>query len=102
MTEKFKILAKYIKDISSETADIETYIYVKENISKYEELITHVEDRPGHDSRYAIDASKIANKLNWSPAETFNTGIKKTVEWYLENINWCNQIVKNNNQSKSW
>lgn len=69
------------------------------NIAKYEELITHVEDRPGHDNRYAIDASKIANELNWSPAETFNTGIKKTIEWYLENINWCNQIIKNNNQS---
>ena len=69
------------------------------NIAKYEELITHVEDRPGHDSRYAIDASKIVNELNWSPEETFNTGIKKTVEWYLENMNWCNQIIKNNNQS---
>ena len=69
------------------------------NIDKYEELITHVEDRPGHDSRYAIDASKIANELNWRPAETFNTGIKKTIEWYLENINWSNQIIKNNNNS---
>ena len=70
------------------------------NIAKYEELITHVEDRPGHDSRYAIDASKIANELNWSPAESFNTGINKTIKWYLENINWCNQIIKNNNRSK--
>ena len=69
------------------------------NIAKYEELIAHVEDRPGHDSRYAIDASKIAYELNWSPAETFDTGIKKTIEWYVENINWCNQIIKNNNQS---
>ena len=69
------------------------------NIDKYEELITHVEDRPGHDSRYAIDASKIANELNWRPEETFNTGIKKTIEWYLENIDWSNQIIKNNNKS---
>jgi dTDP-glucose 4,6-dehydratase len=69
------------------------------NIDKYEELITHVEDRPGHDRRYAIDASKIANELNWRPAETFNSGIKKTIEWYLENINWSNQIIKNNNKS---
>ena len=69
------------------------------NIARYEELITHVEDRPGHDSRYAIDASKIASELNWSPAETFNTGIKKTIEWYLENSNWCNQIKKNNDQT---
>ena len=65
------------------------------NISKYEELITHVNDRPGHDTRYAIDASKIANELNWNPSETFNTGIKKTIEWYLENIKWCNQITSN-------
>jgi len=65
------------------------------NISKYEELITHVNDRPGHDTRYAIDASKIANELNWNPSETFNTGIKKTIKWYLENIKWCNQIISN-------
>jgi dTDP-glucose 4,6-dehydratase len=65
------------------------------NISKYGELITHVNDRPGHDTRYAIDASKIANELNWNPSETFNTGIKKTIEWYLENIKWCNQITSN-------
>ena len=65
------------------------------NISKYEELITHVNDRPGHDTRYAIDASKIANELNWNPGETFNTGIKKTIKWYLENIKWCNQIISN-------
>jgi dTDP-glucose 4,6-dehydratase len=57
-----------------------------QGIRYYEELITHVEDRAGHDVRYAIDATKIANELNWTPVETFATGIKKTIEWYLKNI----------------
>ena len=56
-----------------------------ENIRKYEELITFVKDRPGHDYRYAIDASKIYNELGWTPNEIFETGIKKTVEWYIAN-----------------
>lgn len=56
----------------------------------YRDLITHVADRPGHDLRYAIDASKIARDLNWQPKETFESGIKKTVLWYLDNQNWWN------------
>ncbi|MDC3384083.1 dTDP-glucose 4,6-dehydratase [Gammaproteobacteria bacterium] len=61
------------------------------NIS-YSSLIRHVADRPGHDERYAIDATKIANELNWVPSETFETGIRKTVKWYLENMDWSNLI----------
>jgi len=61
-------------------------------IDKYEQLITYVGDRAGHDIRYAIDATKIADKLNWTPDETFATGIKKTVEWYLDNKNWCGNV----------
>lgn len=61
-------------------------------ITKYEQLITFVDDRVGHDLRYAIDANKITNELNWRPNETFATGIKKTVEWYLENTVWCNRV----------
>jgi dTDP-glucose 4,6-dehydratase len=61
-------------------------------ITKYEQLITYVGDRAGHDVRYAIDATKISNELNWTPDETFATGIKKTVEWYLENTIWCNRV----------
>ena len=57
-----------------------------EGIRQYEELITYVEDRAGHDVRYAIDATKISNELNWTPDETFTSGIKKTIEWYLKNI----------------
>jgi len=62
------------------------------NGESYAELITHVNDRPGHDYRYAIDASKIKNDLVWSPKETFETGIRKTVQWYLENENWWRRI----------
>ena len=58
----------------------------------YETLITFVKDRPGHDLRYAIDASKIKNDLDWVPKETFETGIRKTVEWYLNNLDWCHRV----------
>ena len=71
-----------------------------DGISKYKELIKYVEDRSGHDVRYAIDASKISDKLNWMPSETFETGIKKTVEWYLKNTAWCNRIKNLNYQGE--
>ena len=56
------------------------------DIGKYEELITFVADRPGHDRRYGMDISKINNELGWFPQETFETGIKKTVKWYIETL----------------
>ena len=59
---------------------------------KYETLITFVKDRPGHDLRYAIDAAKIEKELGWMPQETFETGIRKTVEWYLNNLDWCRRV----------
>jgi dTDP-glucose 4,6-dehydratase len=62
------------------------------NIVKYQQLITYVDDRSGHDIRYAVDATKISNELNWIPNETFETGIKKTVQWYLDNITWCEHV----------
>ena len=62
------------------------------NAQPYESLITFVKDRPGHDLRYAIDASKIGNELGWKPEETFETGIRKTVEWYLNNLDWCHRV----------
>ncbi|MDD5214325.1 MAG: dTDP-glucose 4,6-dehydratase [Methylococcales bacterium] len=62
------------------------------NVARYVDLITYVTDRPGHDLRYAIDASKIASELGWTPNETFETGLRKTVQWYLENLAWCQQI----------
>ncbi|UXI51512.1 dTDP-glucose 4,6-dehydratase [Acinetobacter variabilis] len=65
----------------------------------YESLITFVKDRPGHDLRYAIDATKIQNELGWTPAETFETGIRKTVEWYLNNQEWVAHIQSGEYQS---
>lgn len=62
-------------------------------INSYHDLITLVKDRPGHDRRYAIDATKIGTELNWRPIETFETGIQKTVEWYLSNQAWVKQVV---------
>lgn len=59
----------------------------------YAEQITFVTDRPGHDRRYAIDASKLERELGWKPAETFETGIRKTVEWYLQNLEWVNNVT---------
>lgn len=58
----------------------------------HEQLITYVADRPGHDERYAIDADKIDNDLGWLPLETFETGMKKTIQWYLDNKKWCQHI----------
>jgi dTDP-glucose 4,6-dehydratase len=58
----------------------------------YARLITHVKDRPGHDRRYAIDARKVERELGWRPAETFETGIRKTVQWYLDHAGWVAQV----------
>ena len=62
------------------------------NIS-YHELITYVDDRPGHDLRYAIDAKKIKEELGWVPHESFESGLRKTIQWYLNNLAWCNSIL---------
>ena len=62
-------------------------------VESYESLITYVKDRPGHDVRYAIDATKIARELNWTPEETFESGIRKTVEWYLNNQQWWQRVL---------
>lgn len=64
-----------------------------EGVAKYEDLITYVKDRPGHDVRYAIDAAKIGRELGWKPQETFESGIRKTVEWYLNNKKWWSRVL---------
>ncbi|UVM72902.1 dTDP-glucose 4,6-dehydratase [Pseudomonas alvandae] len=61
-------------------------------VEHYADLITFVKDRPGHDLRYAIDAGKIERELGWTPSETFETGLRKTVQWYLENLLWCRRV----------
>ena len=74
-------------------------ILAKENkrklgINRYSDLITFVEDRLGHDIRYAIDATKIKKELGWKPKETFESGIEKTIKWYIENTTWYKNIIK--------
>lgn len=64
-----------------------------EGVAQYQDLITYVKDRPGHDVRYAIDAAKIERELGWKPEETFESGIRKTVEWYLNNKIWWSRVL---------
>ena len=71
-----------------------------DGIKKYEELITFVKDRPGHDIRYAIDASKIQRELGWVPQETFESGLRKTVEWYLANESWWRSVLDGSYQGQ--
>ncbi|MEO0416566.1 MAG: GDP-mannose 4,6-dehydratase, partial [Verrucomicrobiota bacterium] len=59
----------------------------------YRDLITYVKDRPGHDVRYAIDASKIQEDLGWTPKQTFETGLRETIQWYLDNEAWWRAIL---------
>lgn len=73
---------------------------IPNEIGNYENLITYVEDRPGHDRRYAIDASKISQAFNWQPKETFESGILKTIKWYLNNEEWWQRIHDRQDPSK--
>ena len=67
----------------------------RSNNSLYSDLIVFVKDRPGHDFRYAIDSSQIQKDLGWEPTESFESGIQKTIKWYLENVKWWRKIQKN-------
>jgi dTDP-glucose 4,6-dehydratase len=71
-----------------------------DGIIRYEQLITFVRDRPGHDVRYAIDASKIKRELSWVPQETFESGLRKTVEWYLANEDWWQSVLDGSYQGQ--
>jgi dTDP-glucose 4,6-dehydratase len=84
-----------ICEILDELAPIEKNATIKNlklNIKNYKDLKVFVKDRPGHDMRYAIDASKIQKELGWMPLETFESGIRKTVQWYLNNRAWCKHV----------
>ena len=65
-----------------------------EVVDKYSDLINFVDDRPGHDERYAIDSSKVRNDLGWYPATTLEKGLEKTVQWYLNNPEWWQPLLK--------
>ena len=64
-----------------------------------EQLITYIKDRPGHDRRYAIDASKINKELGWKPSVTFEEGLELTIDWYLDNTEWLNNVTSGNYQN---
>jgi dTDP-glucose 4,6-dehydratase len=77
----------------NEWKNIDIVKLVLKEIGKPESLITYVKDRPGHDKRYAIDAAKIKNELGWVPSYQFESGIKKTIQWYLQNKQWWERII---------
>ena len=87
-------------DIVKTICNILDEIKPSTHLKSYMELITFVTDRPGHDFRYAIDSSKLKNELNWQPKETFETGIKQTINWYLENQTWWQDIQNNTYQQE--
>ena len=77
---------------NNEKENIEIVKLILNELSRSESLIEFVKDRLGHDRRYAIDSSKIQSELGWKPKYTFETGIKETIQWYLDNQNWINQV----------
>lgn len=77
----------------NEKANLEVISLILERLEKPKSLIKHVKDRPGHDRRYAIDATKIMTELGWQPSVTFEEGIQKTIDWYLENKKWLEGVV---------
>lgn len=78
---------------NNEKANIEIVKLIIGTLGKSEGLIKYVKDRPGHDRRYAIDNTKITSELGWEPAYTFEQGMKETIQWYLENTNWIENII---------
>ena len=75
-------------------------ISTPKGLKKFSSLINFVEDRPGHDYRYAIDTSKIKRDLEWTPLETFDSGLKKTILWYFDNKEWWKKILQDKYQLK--
>jgi len=84
---------------NNEWKNIDIVKLILKTIGKPESLITFVKDRPGHDLRYAIDATKIKNELGWSPSYTFENGIVETIDWYLDNQNWWKRIISGEYQN---
>lgn len=78
---------------NNEKKNLEVVGLILEHLGKPASLITHVKDRPGHDRRYAIDSSKIMDELGWKPSVTFEEGIRRTIDWYLENAEWLRHVV---------
>jgi dTDP-glucose 4,6-dehydratase len=81
-------------DVIHHICDILDQIKPKENNTSYKDQIVFVKDRPGHDEKYAIDPSKLNKQLNWMPEESFESGLNKTVQWYIDNMDWVEKVHK--------
>ncbi|MBK9098399.1 MAG: dTDP-glucose 4,6-dehydratase [bacterium] len=97
--EKGKIGEVYNIGASTEKPNIEIVKLILKHLGKSEELIQYVKDRPGHDRRYAINSTKIKNELNWQPDFSFESAIKNTINWYLENEKWWKEIISGDYQN---
>ena len=84
---------------NNEKTNLEVVRLILERLGKSESLIKHVTDRPGHDRRYAIDSGRIMTELNWQPSVTFQEGMNKTIDWYLDNREWLEHVVSGRYQS---
>ena len=82
-------------DVVEAICDILDNLIPKDNFESYKKLIHFVQDRPGHDLRYAIDASKLKSNLGWAPKESFESGLEKTIQWYINNVDWWSTILDN-------
>jgi len=102
--EKGRIGEVYNIGAENEKPNIEIVKLILKELGKDESLITYVKDRPGHDRRYAIDATKIKTELGWKPSHTFETAIKETINWYIENQSWWKEIISGDylNYYKKW
>jgi len=87
-------------DIVNSICELLDEMQSSSKLKSYKELITYVQDRPGHDLRYAIDADKIKCNLDWLPKENFQTGIRKTIRWYLDHQDWWQNIQSNKYQQE--
>jgi dTDP-glucose 4,6-dehydratase len=102
--EKGRIGEVYNIGAENEKPNIEIVKLILKELGKDETLITYVKDRPGHDRRYAIDATKIKTELGWKPSHTFETAIKETINWYIQNQSWWKEIISGDylNYYKKW
>lgn len=102
--EKGRIGEVYNIGAENEKPNIEIVKLILKELRKDESLITYVKDRPGHDRRYAIDATKIKTELGWKPSHTFETAIKETINWYIQNQSWWKEIISGDylNYYKKW
>lgn len=97
--EKGEIGQVYNVGASTEKPNIEIVKLILKTLGKPESMIQYVTDRPGHDKRYAINSSKIKNHLGWQPDHTFETAIQETIDWYLKNEKWWNEIISGDYQN---